>query len=1518
MKKSFYTFFLMAMAVMLALPTATMAAGDESPQTIEVKVQQPWGWQNATSVAFGNVCIGFASSKDLQVNVSDMSLDVTAETDNPAFSATLTKGESNWTMTVSVLASEEGALSGQLTVKSGDASVELSLSATAQDLSASTLQDLKAKATAYNTTYYYTGRAVVSHVEGTYIFVEDETASAVIAPGNSNVDLKPGDVVTFNAQANSPNTEWMSFNKGNFQLVATNNWQAPYLTKKTSLTSDDYGRMVNLTKVKYEGVEATNYHLFKNDEGETFTVHAATSGNPFFEELTVDADTYYDVIGAVYSYNRNYAAPYPHVTPIAIRPSEPAAVLNDLYEVVGTQVDGMENAQKCSVTADANDNYKYWFDGLFNDASGQSVKVFGVMSADGTTVSIPTGQQLFNTSTTTDDAFLAAYENYSDGTAAPLRKGTEVVATIAADGTITLPMSLVAAHHDGEADTWNVTGGWFENAVLTPVVYTHSLDIKVQKPWGWVNGSSLEFGTTCIGKTATLSARVYSTDMEADITAESDDPAFTVTLTKGEEYWDLTVTALNDEEGSKSATLTISSEGAESKTLALTATFADLTASTLRDFKAKATEYNVRYYFTGEAIVSRVEGLYVFVEDETDAAVITMPMNYTDDLMAGDVIRFSANANSPSYEWKSFMQPQIEHVKYFNWKEPICTPVESLSAADYGKLVRIKNVKYDHQDVTAYYGIVTYYTYFKNDAGEEFVLREVSDTNRYYGYKDYDANIYYDIIGAVYSYNQTQTHTTPHVTPVNIRPSVPAAVLNDLYEVAGTQIDGTENALKCNVAADANDNYKYWFDGLFNDASGQSVKVFGVMSADGTTVSIPTGQQLFNTSTTTDDAFLAAYESYSDGTAAPLRKGTEVIATIAADGTITLPKSLVAAHHDSEADSWSTTGGWHENAVLTPVVYTHSLDIKVQKPWGWANGSSLEFGTICIGQPATLSARVYSTDMEADVIAESDDPAFTATLTKGEEYWDLTVTALSNDEGSKAATLTISSEGAESKTLTLTATFADLAASTLQDLKAKATEYNVRYYYTGEATVSRVEGLYVFVEDETDAAVITMPMNYTDDLMAGDVIRFSANANSPTYEWKSFMQPQIEHVKYFNWKEPICTPVESLTAADYGKLVRIKNVKYDRQDVTSYYGTVTYYTYFKNDAGEEFVLREVSDTNRYYGYKDYDANIYYDIIGAVYSYNQMQAPPTPHVTPVNIRPSVPVRTLETGEYQGSGYYIIWGKNNVYKYMCTITQDEEDPYKYWFDNIITDYNGYTPKVYGILSNDGNSIDLPTGQQLYNTSTSTDDIFFSAYDEFPDAQKVAPWRKGTIATATIDENGVITFPMSIVIAHYNESFEGTEYDNLTWGYWGGFYAGLTLKKYKPIPVVTDWNVEANGVSAVLTWSAPENDNGYEILGYAINRDGELIAECDSETFTFTDSNLKEGTYSYSIVIVTNEGESDPSDVKQVTITIPTGIDEITHSQLAGTTVYDLNGYRVEGRLSTLKKGVYVVNGRKVVVK
>jgi hypothetical protein len=55
-------------------------------------------------------------------------------------------------------------------------------------------------------------------------------------------------------------------------------------------------------------------------------------------------------------------------------------------------------------------------------------------------------------------------------------------------------------------------------------------------------------------------------------------------------------------------------------------------------------------------------------------------------------------------------------------------------------------------------------------------------------------------------------------------------------------------------------------------------------------------------------------------------------------------------------------------------------------------------------------------------------------------------------------------------------------------------------------------------------------------------------------------------------------------------------------------------------------------------------------------------------------------------------------------------------------------------------------------------------------------------------------------------------------------------------------------ADGLSVVLTWSAPSDSA--EILGYEITRDGSLLDSVDADETTFTDYNLKPGSYSYAI--------------------------------------------------------------------
>lgn len=46
--------------------------------------------------------------------------------------------------------------------------------------------------------------------------------------------------------------------------------------------------------------------------------------------------------------------------------------------------------------------------------------------------------------------------------------------------------------------------------------------------------------------------------------------------------------------------------------------------------------------------------------------------------------------------------------------------------------------------------------------------------------------------------------------------------------------------------------------------------------------------------------------------------------------------------------------------------------------------------------------------------------------------------------------------------------------------------------------------------------------------------------------------------------------------------------------------------------------------------------------------------------------------------------------------------------------------------------------------------------------------------------------------------------------------------------------------------------------------------------------------------------------------------TGISEIQKTETEGKTIYNLNGVRVSGSQKSLAKGVYIVNGKKVVVK
>ena len=108
--------------------------------------------------------------------------------------------------------------------------------------------------------------------------------------------------------------------------------------------------------------------------------------------------------------------------------------------------------------------------------------------------------------------------------------------------------------------------------------------------------------------------------------------------------------------------------------------------------------------------------------------------------------------------------------------------------------------------------------------------------------------------------------------------------------------------------------------------------------------------------------------------------------------------------------------------------------------------------------------------------------------------------------------------------------------------------------------------------------------------------------------------------------------------------------------------------------------------------------------------------------------------------------------------------------------------------------------------------------------------------------------------------------------------------------------------------------------KVTGYNIYRDGKLLGTVDAVTSTFTDTEIKAGDtneYTYGVTAVYSTEESEATLASHV---IPSGIDSVA-SDAKAYDVYTTEGFCVARGvkdLQSLRKGVYVVNGQKVVVK
>lgn len=105
----------------------------------------------------------------------------------------------------------------------------------------------------------------------------------------------------------------------------------------------------------------------------------------------------------------------------------------------------------------------------------------------------------------------------------------------------------------------------------------------------------------------------------------------------------------------------------------------------------------------------------------------------------------------------------------------------------------------------------------------------------------------------------------------------------------------------------------------------------------------------------------------------------------------------------------------------------------------------------------------------------------------------------------------------------------------------------------------------------------------------------------------------------------------------------------------------------------------------------------------------------------------------------------------------------------------------------------------------------------------------------------------------------------------------------------------------------------------VGYNVYRNKELVATVPADTTSYVDAaTLADGVYRYAVTAVYDDGESAPVEASPIVVSAINGIDAASNKTY---TVYTVDGKLVAAgvkSLSGLKKGVYIVNNKKTVVK
>lgn len=604
-----------------------------------------------------------------------------------------------------------------------------------------------------------------------------------------------------------------------------------------------------------------------------------------------------------------------------------------------------------------------------------------------------------------------------------------------------------------------------------------------------------------------------------------------------------------------------------------------------------------------------------------------------------------------------------------------------------------------------------------------------------------------------------------------------------------------------------------------------------------------------------------------------------------------------------------------------------SLEVRTEMPYGWVtlkDGGSIDFGTLNLGGKSAEELRLYvsGADDASGVELSVSSAEFAVSLGGGASdegggtYYPLTLTATAPaTEGDYAGELHIGYAGEEQLSYALELSVKDLNCATIAQLREKGVSmsYGTKLYYTGSARINFMDRNRMSVSDPTGSVELqgVVPAN----VGAGCLVSFTTKAvgslgkNNHAYAVYDCVMDTFP-----NWEYPVADEVSAPpTADDFGRYLRVRHLSYKGETVVepkfpNEDGFKPRYMRFADAEGQEYRVYPPQGTA--YAFVDtlWLRGKDLELTGFVIDESESGGPREPWIYPVSIRPSEPSVRLPVGDYTMTGWSFVWSRDE--SWTTRVDSVAGEPYLYVLSKVGTGMGGHIEPVLAEANEDATQLRILTGQRLWAGSDKLHDDYLAAWSDYTvgSGEWEEPLPKGTWLCLDYDaEAGLYRFDKIFDLAQWcHGEIAGMDPKDYVFTHYGIWRDG-TLSYNLPFPVPTGLQTIANGNSVVLSWAAPEKSK-YTLTGYKVLCDGQEVGQTDAQTTLFANSNMRDGTYSFTVEAVYEEGVSEPSEASEITL-VGTGIQSAVATDGAQDAHYNALGMRVGAD----SRGLVITKGR-----